>query len=228
MISRNPSLESLELPDEPTEEQMCNRIPIPNHPNNGNAVRNGHAHKAPSPPVCDGAVETERAPEPEPNPVAKPAPKGERTATGKFAKGNRCGLGNPFARRLGALRSAFLNAVTDEDVAAVARKLAQLAAAGDVQAAALFMCYAVGKPQPAVNPDRLDLDEFSIADAAPTKARTAAVMINAMDPAVAAALARSLVSTDPSEATAAVTKMNKRGLEAVLAEEDARIGKPAG
>jgi hypothetical protein len=94
-------------------------------------------------------------------------PDAARTAAGRFAKGNKCGLGNPFSRRLGKLRSAFLDAVTDEDVAAVARRLHHLAMMGDVQAAQVYLSYAVGKPRPAVEPDRLDLDEVALWREAP-------------------------------------------------------------
>lgn len=206
---------------------MRNRVPIPTA--NGHATRNGKAlngkaHGGPLPPVSDGAVVAKPAPEPAPKP---PAPDGERTTTGQFAKGNKCGLGNPFARRLGALRSAFLNAVTDADVAAVARKLAELAAAGDVQAATLFLSYAVGRPLAAVNPDRLDLDAFSIIDSAPTKARLAAILLDAVDPAAAATTAAAVRSVAPTAAALAGWKPSDQMLRTVQDELDARVGKPA-
>ena len=47
--------------------------------------------------------------------------------------------GNPFARQTAALRQALLDAVT---------------------AARLVLSYVLGKPGPAVNPDRLDADEW--------------------------------------------------------------------
>jgi hypothetical protein len=57
--------------------------------------------------------------------------------------------------------------VTDEDVAAVARRLHHLAMLGDVQAAQVYLSYAIGKPRPAVEPDRLDLDEVALWREAP-------------------------------------------------------------
>jgi hypothetical protein len=212
---------------------MRNRVPIPKHVANGKATRNGKAHNGPSTTVCDGADTTKPTPQPAPKPPAQPAPTAERTANGQFAKGNKCSLGNPFARRLGALRSAFLNAVTDADVGAVVRKLADLAASGDVQAAALFLSYAVGKPLPAVNPDRLDLDGFAIMDAIPTRARAVVAMYNAVDPIVLAALSQSLIPNelippDLDALTAALKRMDKHDASRVSAEEDARIGKPVG
>src|SRR4051794_21763798 len=107
---------------------------------NGHAKRNGRAEPkgrslVPSATVSDGAKGT------------TPAPKADvkadgRTAAGTFAKGNKCGLGNPFARRLGSLRKAFLDSVGDEDVSAVAHALRDRAIAGDVAAAQLFLAYA--------------------------------------------------------------------------------------
>ena len=172
---------------------MNNRIP--KHVAKGHAARNGHASNRPSTAVCDGVPDAKPAVKPSAQsapkpPNAKPAADAGRATNGQFAKGNKCSLGNPFARRIGALRTAFLNAVTDADVAAVARKLAELAASGDVQAAALFLAYAVGKPTQAVNPDRLDLDEFAVVDATPTKARVMATMLEAIAPAAAAELVR--------------------------------------
>jgi hypothetical protein len=102
------------------------------------------------------------------SPARAPAP--GHTESGRFALGNKLGKGNPFARRLGKLRSAFLDAVTDADVAAVARKLQDLAMAGDVAAATLYLSYALGKPVKVVDVDRLDLDELSIGEAAPSVA----------------------------------------------------------
>jgi hypothetical protein len=207
---------------------MQNRIPtvIPKHSINGEPARNGHSHKKPSTPVSDGGRSNGKSDtEPKQKPPDTPPPNAERTASGQFAKGNKCSLGNPFARRLGALRSAFLNAVTDADVAAVARKLADLAASGDVQAAALFLSYAVGKPATTVNPDRLDLDEFALLDAAPTRARMLAAMLTAIDPLAAAKFIRVVIQARSADSQSAL-KTDKEVLRAVLAEEEARIGKP--
>jgi hypothetical protein len=99
---------------------------------------------------------------------------------------------------------------------------------GDVQAAALFLSYAVGKPLPAVNPDRLDLDEFAIVDSAPTLARTAAVMLSAMDPSLVVALVRSIIPADQDATIDAIKKLNTSTARTLLAEQDARVGKPAG
>jgi len=83
-----------------------------------------------------------------------------RNSNGQFAKGNRFGPGNPFARQVAGLRKALLDRVTAEDIQAIAEKLLQLAKAGDVAAAKLLLSYTIGKPQPAVEPDHLDVAEW--------------------------------------------------------------------
>jgi hypothetical protein len=111
-------------------------------------------------------------PKPEPqkvtlSPVSDEAPANKpaapsHTPNGKFAPGNKCGRGNPFARKMGAMRSAFLAAITPEDVQMVARRLLAQALAGNETAAALFLSYALGKPTRGVDVDRLDLDEWKL------------------------------------------------------------------
>ena len=93
-------------------------------------------------------------------PGPRPAPSatvvnglGGRTPAGTFTAGNRFGRGNTFNRRLGQMRSAFLNAVTEEDVALVAKKICDLAKSGDLAAAGLFLQCAAGKPANPVEPD---------------------------------------------------------------------------
>jgi hypothetical protein len=107
---------------------------------------------------------------PAPAPATAPA---DRTEAGRFAPGNRAAVGrrNAFSRKLGSLREAFVSAAaSEEQVAQVGRKLLELATAGDVQAAALYLSYALGKPGKVVDVDRLDLDELSIGEAAPSVA----------------------------------------------------------
>ncbi len=81
-------------------------------------------------------------------------------ANGRFAVGNPGGPGNPFARQVAGLRQALLNGVTADDLQCVARKLVELAKDGNVQAAKLLLSYTIGKPQPAPEPDRMDVDEW--------------------------------------------------------------------
>jgi hypothetical protein len=165
-----------------------------------------------------------------PDPTAQLAPVREavpgHTSSGRFAPGNKLGKGNPFARRLGKLRSAFLDAITDADVAAVARKLQELAMAGDVAAATLYLSYALGKPVKVVDVDRLELDEFALLDAAPTTARVLAIMADSADPATAAANIRNFVPTDPAKARDAMFEQAARSPQSVLDERKARCRRP--
>jgi hypothetical protein len=110
-------------------------------------------------------------PSPSPAPEASPptgadakptAADGGRDPHGRFTKGNAGGPGNPFARRVAALRAALLAAVTEEDLEAVARELVRQAKEGDLAAARLLLSYTLGKPAAPVDPDTLDLHEFEL------------------------------------------------------------------
>jgi len=85
---------------------------------------------------------------------------GKDAATGRFLPGNKCGRGNPHYRRLAANRTAFLEAVGPEQIKALAADLFKRAMAGDADAARLVLAYAVGRPQPAADPDGADADEW--------------------------------------------------------------------
>jgi len=79
-----------------------------------------------------------------------------RDNAGKFLPGNSGGPGNPFASRVGKLRSALISAVTEEDVQAVVKAIVTAAKSGDVAAAKLFFDRVLGKP---VVDDVTELDE---------------------------------------------------------------------
>jgi hypothetical protein len=83
-----------------------------------------------------------------------------RDESGRFMKSNRGGPGNPFARKTAALRAALLNIVSEQDIMEIACRLVMDAKNGDKAATKLLFQYVIGKPQPAVNPDTLDVDEF--------------------------------------------------------------------
>jgi hypothetical protein len=89
-----------------------------------------------------------------------PQPKEGRENNGQFGQGNPGGPGNPFARQVAALRKALITAVTEKDMADIARKLIARATSGDVAAARLLLSYAIGKPSAAPNPDRMDVEEL--------------------------------------------------------------------
>jgi len=87
---------------------------------------------------------------------------GGRDAFGRFAAGNKRGPGNPFARRVAALRQAMLDVVKPDDLQAIIVRLVLAAQQGDVAAARLVLAYTLGKPAPTVDPDALDLAEWGL------------------------------------------------------------------
>jgi hypothetical protein len=52
--------------------------------------------------------------------------------------------------------------VTDEDIQAAARKLIEQARAGDLAAIRLLFSYTIGKPAAAVDPDRVEVEEWKL------------------------------------------------------------------
>jgi hypothetical protein len=82
-----------------------------------------------------------------------------REANGQFARNNKGGPGNPFARTVAELRSRLLQRLKPEDIDAIADKLIELAKSGDVQATKLLFQYTLGKPVEQPHPDRIDRDE---------------------------------------------------------------------
>jgi hypothetical protein len=120
---------------------------------------------------------------------AQPAD-GQDPATGRFLPGNKCAKGNSHYRRAAALRSAFASAVTEDEIKALARQLFKQAKAGDTTAAGLLLSYAVGKPGPAPDPDRCDLDEFGLLRDRPGKGEALLLLVDSADPAAVVRAAR--------------------------------------
>ena len=73
-----------------------------------------------------------------------PSPNG-RTASGRFAKGNPGGPGNPHSRRVAALREALLESVTESDIRAVSKALVSKAKGGDIPAVRELLDRLLGK-----------------------------------------------------------------------------------
>ncbi|MFO0899309.1 MAG: hypothetical protein U0836_17940 [Pirellulales bacterium] len=69
-----------------------------------------------------------------------------RDASGRFAKGNPGGPGNPHSRKVHVLRSAFLKAIKPSDLREVTEKLVELAKSGDLDAMTLLYERVFGKP----------------------------------------------------------------------------------
>ena len=115
----------------------------------------------------DESLLPDAAPPPPPSAGrGSPDPAPGREADGKFAKGNSGGPGNPFARRVAALRARLLNRATEDDMDVITGQLIQHARKGDLAAIKLFYQYTVGKPAPTVDPDRVDIDEVNLLEAA--------------------------------------------------------------
>jgi hypothetical protein len=150
-----------------------------------------------------------------------PAGKGEtpplgesgRDDRGRFTKGNKSGRGNPFARRVAAMRQALMDAVSDEDVAAISKKMVELARGGDVAAARLVLGYVIGKPQPAEDPDRLDEKEWRQYVNDTVKAGEMEAVVGGMSATLACTIAGAAVPGMQAQAAQTLR-------EDLLAEED--------
>jgi len=93
--------------------------------------------------------------------MSKPSTNGtsERKSNGQFAEGNKCGTGNPYARRVARLRSALLDAVGENGLADIVQGMVTAAKGGDVAAAKLLLSYLLGKPVESVEPDYVEIHE---------------------------------------------------------------------
>lgn len=96
---------------------------------------------------------------------------GARDPSGRFAKGNPGGPGNPHAARVAKLRSALLDAVSEEDVVAVVQALVTEAQAGNTAAAREVLLRVLGKPESFDLLERLEALEARLAES--TLRRTA-------------------------------------------------------
>ena len=98
-----------------------------------------------------------------PQPATKETGAKDRTSNGCFAKGNRGGPGNPFARQVAAFRACLINTVTEDDFKVIVYRLVERAQNGNLQAIKLLFSYLLGTPKPVVEPDELDLNELQLA-----------------------------------------------------------------
>jgi len=135
------------------------------------------------------------------------AGKGSREADGRFAKGNPGGPGNPFARRTAALRRAFCEAVTEEDIWLLARQLLVKAREGDLTAAKVLFAYTIGKPVDAVDPDTLDLDEWQLFLRNPADIQEMVRVLHGMPTSLACTLLRLMLPNTESTFKKDVTQM---------------------
>jgi hypothetical protein len=174
----------------------------------------------------DGLPGTARkALDPPPSPTGSngDGPRADRDqGTGRFAPGNRCGRGNPHARRQADLRAALAGAVGPDRLRKITARMADMAEAGDLEACKLLFDYLLGKPGPAPDPDRLDLEEWKLLDAQPTTAELARALIDNVDAGAAAEVLRGLL---PADAAGTRQRMREGDVEEVMCLRDRRTGR---
>lgn len=102
----------------------------------------------------ESAVDTASDLEPQP-PIFK-------DRQGRFVQGNKGGPGNPFGRQVALLRSIVLQASTEERMEALIEMLWKLALDGNLAAARLILQYTLGKPGRAVEPDRVEIEDWNL------------------------------------------------------------------
>jgi hypothetical protein len=130
-------------------------------------------------------------------PAPTPTPADGRDSSGRFTRGNKGGPGNPFGRKVAALRTALLSAVSEDDMLRLGEKLLRQALAGDTAAAKLLLTYTLGKPGKGADPDRVDVDELQLIEEYPDAGaidRAVSGKINARDAAAFVRAALKIVS----------------------------------
>lgn len=97
--------------------------------------------------------------------MSNPSPSAHdgRDNGGRFAPGNRFSKGNPYAQRVAKLRAALLEAVTEDDLAEVAKALIDKAKTGDVPAVRELLDRTLGRPTEADLLERLEQLEAAVA-----------------------------------------------------------------
>jgi hypothetical protein len=167
------------------------QLNTPDHPSVNGTSRRTAARKPADRAGSDASPES-AAPE-------TPRPK-DRDEHGRFVKGNSGGPGNPFARRTAALRQAFSEAVSEDDLKTLAKRLLVQAHSGDVAAAKLVLAYAIGKPVDPVNPDTLDIEELQLFNQFPLSAPDFQRIINNVPVGFTCQLLRILVQNAEHQA----------------------------
>ena len=113
-----------------------------------------------------------------------------RGSDGRFALGNIGGPGNPFGRRLARNRKVIVEAISEEQLAALVQKVYAAAMEGSVQAQKMLLNYLAGKPAPVANPDRQNHEEWEMRKESPTAAEMEDQEHNRLPPAIAIGLHR--------------------------------------
>jgi hypothetical protein len=116
------------------------------------------------------------------------------------------------------MRQAFHEAVSEEDLVEVARTITRKAKEGDMAAAKLLLLYVVGKPDSAVEPDTLDLQEIQ-------QYETEVRHYNSL-PAVAATPDLGLACTIARATRPGIAEVASRDLEKALIDGEFPEGSP--
>lgn len=137
----------------------------------------------------------------------------KRGAKGHFTAGTKPGPGNPQVRKLASYRDAFAKAVTPEDITTAARKLAELAKAGDIMAIRELLDRAIGRP--AIVPHGAAFEIPSM--------ETSADVVKALG-AIVRAVAAGTLAPEQAASVANIVEMQRRAIEThSLAEEVAEL-----
>jgi hypothetical protein len=137
---------------------------------------------------------------------------GKDPATGRFLPGNKCGRGNPHYRKLAENRTAFLQIIGPEKVKDIARILWDRAMwHKDNEAAKLLLAYAIGRPQPAADPDRADLNELALFLEGPDIKTLYTMSCERISASLAADLVATSIPTTPDD----FAKWLQKGKEAI-------------
>jgi hypothetical protein len=138
----------------------------------------------------------------------------DHDAHGRFAPGNRGGPSNPFARHAAALRQAFFDAITEEDMRAIAAELAAMARLGELPAIKLLLTYVLGKPAPPADPDTLDVQEWQRwREKTNIRAKEAASICNGIPAEMACTIARAAVPVVQKAEAAQLQASLRAGLD---------------
>ncbi len=122
--------------------------------------------------------------------VESSEPKPGRDARGRFAPGNPGGRGNPFGRKVAALKTALLDSVGAAELVGIIRLFVGKAADGDTAAAKLLFQYVLGQPSKAPDPDALDQAEWQQYLTCPATAELLDKLLATMPHAAALAVLR--------------------------------------
>lgn len=134
-----------------------------------------------------------------------------RDGAGRFAKGNGLSPGNPFHRQMAEMRQAMLDAVSPEDLKDIVRQVVVKARLGDLTAAKLVLSYVVGKPAAAVEPDRVELNEWELHSHRPAGSQMTGLMAGGLRPDLANLAVRATDLTVAKELARRLDPANSAG-----------------